>query len=55
MDLAKHLLKCDQMAEALHFSLPLERLHPACNALAQYLAGDESGKIEGAYAENIGW
>jgi len=28
-----------QMAEALHFSLPPERLHPAFNALDQYLAG----------------
>jgi len=30
-----------QMAETLHFTLPAERLHPACNALALELAGGE--------------
>ena len=43
----------DQMAAALHFSLPQDRLHPAFNALDQALAGGATSGAEEKFQLNV--
>jgi serpin B len=43
----------DQMAAALHFNLPQDRLHPAFNALDQALAGGATSGAEEKFQLNV--